>query len=204
MRADHARSGIVGVSGSGRWCSHRAVPRNHGCCHWCPRHGVPRNHRCCHWRPRHALSPSNHVPSTIMNFPPLVPILILLSDCINSSSLFPVAILCTLLHRENTSFEVWHLHTPVGYSRPPSAVNDPSVTKKTNSKKSCPEDLFQILVLQVTLFYQYLVHLHDDFHRNKESTKNLANSTMKKKKKNSVLIVDFCELFLLFVSIAAR
>ena len=26
--------------------SHRAVPRNHGCCHWCP---------------RHALSPSNHV-----------------------------------------------------------------------------------------------------------------------------------------------
>ena len=109
MRADHARSGIVDVSGSGRWCSHRAVPRNHGCCHWCPRHAVPRNHRCCHWRPRHALSPSNHVSSTIMNFPLLVPILILLSDCINSSSLLPVAILCTLLHRENTSFEVWYL-----------------------------------------------------------------------------------------------
>ena len=87
MRADHARSGIVDVSGSGRWCSHRAVPRNH---------------RCCHWRPRHALSPSNHVQSTIMIFPLLVPILILLSDCINSSSLFPVAIMCTLLHRENT------------------------------------------------------------------------------------------------------
>ena len=95
-----------------RWCSHRAVPRNHGCCHWCPRHAVPRNHRCCHWRPRHAWSPSNHVPSTIMNFPLLVPILILLSDCINSSSLVPVAILCTLLHRENTSFEVWYLHHP--------------------------------------------------------------------------------------------
>ena len=31
---------------------------------------------------------SNHVQSTIMNFPLLVPILILLSDCINSSSLF--------------------------------------------------------------------------------------------------------------------
>ena len=44
-----------------------------------------------------------------MNFPLLAPILILLSDCINSSSLFPVAILCTLLHRENTSFEVWYL-----------------------------------------------------------------------------------------------
>ena len=65
------------------------------------------NHRCCHWRPRHALSPNNHVPSTIMNFPLFVPILILLSDCINSSSLFPVY---TVLHRENTSFEVWHLH----------------------------------------------------------------------------------------------
>ena len=39
-----------------------------------------------------------------------VQILILLSSCINSSSLFPVAILCTLLHRESTSFEVWYLH----------------------------------------------------------------------------------------------
>ena len=59
--------------------------------------------------PRYALSPSNHVQSTIMNFPLLVPILILLSDCINSSSLLPVAILCTLLHRGNLSFEVWYL-----------------------------------------------------------------------------------------------
>ena len=67
--------------------------------------------------------------STFLNFPFRVQILILLSSCINSSSLFPVAILCTLLHRENTTFEVWYLHPPVGYSRPPSAVNDPSVTK---------------------------------------------------------------------------
>ena len=73
MRADHARSGIVGVSGSGRWRSHRAVPRNHECCHWRPRHAVPRNHRCCHWRPRHAV-PRNYIQSTIMNFPLLVPI----------------------------------------------------------------------------------------------------------------------------------
>ena len=50
----------------------RIVPRNHESCHWCPRHELPRNHRCC---PRHALSPSNHVQSTIMNFPLLVPIL---------------------------------------------------------------------------------------------------------------------------------
>ena len=45
--------------------------------------------------------------STFVNFPLRVQILILLSSCINSSSLFPVAILCTLLPRENTSFEVW-------------------------------------------------------------------------------------------------
>ena len=64
--------------------------------------------------------------------------------------------------------------------------------------------MFQILVYQVTLFYQYLVHLHRDFHRKKESTKNLANSTMKKKKKNSVPSVDFFELLLLSLSIAAR
>ena len=104
-RRDSARYARVGVSGSGRWCSHRAVPRNHGCCHWCPHRAVPRNHGCCHWRPRHALSPSNHVQSTIIKFPLLVPIL---SDCINSSSFFPVAILCTLMHCENTSFEVWY------------------------------------------------------------------------------------------------
>ena len=85
--------------------------RNHECCHWRTRHALSHNHRCCHWRPRHALS-RNHIQVTVMNFSLLVPILILLSDCINSSSLFPVAILCTLLHRENTSFEVRYLHTP--------------------------------------------------------------------------------------------
>ena len=72
-----------------------------------------------------------------------------------------------------------------------------------NSRKSCLEELFQILAKQVALFNQYLVHLHGDFHRNKESTKNIANSTMKKKK-NSVSIVDFVELLLLSLSIAAR
>ena len=50
--------------------------------------------------------------STFMNFPLRVQILILLSSCINSSSLFPVAILCTLLHRETTTFEVWSSHHP--------------------------------------------------------------------------------------------
>ena len=47
--------------------------------------------------------------STFLNLPLRVPILILLSFCINSSSLFPVAILCTLLHRGNMSLEVWCL-----------------------------------------------------------------------------------------------
>ena len=47
--------------------------------------------------------------STFLNFPLRVQTLILLSCCINALSLFPVAILCTLLHRENTSFEVWYL-----------------------------------------------------------------------------------------------
>ena len=42
----------------------------------------------------------------LKNFPLRVQILILLSSCINSSSLFPVAILSTLLHRENMSFQI--------------------------------------------------------------------------------------------------
>ena len=65
---------------------------------------------CCHWCTHRAVSPRNHVQSTILNFPLLVPILNMLPGCINSSSLFLVAILCTLLHSENTSFEVWYLH----------------------------------------------------------------------------------------------
>ena len=32
---------------------------------------------------------------------------------------------------------------PVGYSRPPSAVNDPTVTKQVNSRKSCLEEVSQ-------------------------------------------------------------
>ena len=51
-----------------------------------------------------------------------------------------------VLHRENTSFEVLYLHTPVGYSRPPSAVNDPTVTKQVNSENHasnrCPNHFF--------------------------------------------------------------
>ena len=45
---------------------------------------------------------------TFLNFSLRVQILNL-SCCSNSTSLFPVAILCTLLHRGNMSFEVWYL-----------------------------------------------------------------------------------------------
>ena len=88
------RSDTLRQCGSGQWCTHRAVPRNHECCHWRPCRGVPRNHRCCHWHSRCALSPSHRF-STFLNFPLRVQILILLSSCSNSSSLFPVPILCT-------------------------------------------------------------------------------------------------------------
>ena len=90
----------------------------------------------------------------------------------------------------------------VGYSRPPSAVNDPTVTKQVNSRKSCLEVVSQLLIYQVALFNQNLAHLHGDFHRNKESTKNLANSTMKKKS-NFVPTVGFVEL-LFFLLVAAK
>ena len=93
---------------------------------------------------------------------------------------------------------------PVGYSRPPSAVNDPTVTKQVNSRKSCLEEVSQLLYLyQVSLINQYWVRLHGDIRRNQESTMILASSS--KKKKNFVSIVAFVELLLLlFLSIAAR
>ena len=54
--------------------------------------------------------------STLLNFPLRVQILILLSSCINSSSLFPVAILCTLLHRETRHLRCG-IYNPRGCSR---------------------------------------------------------------------------------------
>ena len=87
---------------------------------------------------------------------------------------------------------------PVGYSRPPSAVNDPTVTKQVNSGKSCLEEVSQLLVYQVALINR----LHGDFRRNKESTMILARST--KTKNSFVSIVGFVELLPLFLSIAAR
>ena len=86
---------------------------------------------------------------------------------------------------------------PVCYSRPPSSVNDPTVTKQVNSGKSCLEEVSQLLVYQVALINQYWVRLHGDFRRNKESTMILASST---KKKNSVVSIVGCdELHLLWL-----
>ena len=105
-------------------------------------------------------------------------------------------------------FTVFSLHvrcsiyTPRRLSRPPSAVNDPTVTKQVNSGKSCLEEVSQLLVYQVALINQYWVHLQGDFRRNKESTMFLASST--KTKNSFVSIVGFVELLLLFLSIAAR
>ena len=80
-------------------------------------------------------------------------------------------------------------------------MNDPTVTKQMNSRKSCLEELSQLLVYQVALINQYWVRLHGDFRWNKESTMILASCT---KKKNFMPIVDFVELHLLFLSTAAR
>ena len=92
----------------------------------------------------------------------------------------------------------------VGYSRPPSAVNDPTVTKHVISGKSCLEEVSQLLIYQVALINQYWVPLHGDFRRSKESTTILASST-KVKKNSFASIVGFVELLLLlFPSIAAK
>ena len=76
--------------------------------------------------------------STFLNFPLRVQILILLSCCINSSSLFPVAILCTLLHRENKSFEVWYysFHSVTESLLPYLAGQIPKRGEHTNQRRS--------------------------------------------------------------------
>ena len=84
---------------------------------------------------------------------------------------------------------------PIGYSRPPSAVNDPSVTKWMNSRKSCPEDLFQTLEnkspCSISTWFISMV----TFIGLRSPPRTLQNSTMKKKK-NCVPIVGFVELLL--------
>ena len=82
-------------------------------------------------------------------------------------------IIAHFIHRENGSFEVLSLHHPVGYSRPPSAVNDPTVTKQIKFVKVIFEDSCHILQE-----HSRLAHLLPDFLNYKKTTRNLANSTM--------------------------
>ena len=133
-------------------------------------------------------------------FPLYVSILLVVILC-QFIQLFPVAVLSHIFSLYSHGIVGVVFTIPVGYSRPPSAVNDPTVAKHMNSRKSCLEDLFQLLVYQVALINQYWVRLHGDFRRNKESTMIHASST---RKKNFVPIVGFVELHLLFLSSAAR
>ena len=90
---------------------------------------------------------------------------------------------------------------PVGYSRPPSAVNDSTVTKQVSSGKSSLEEVSQLLVYQVALTNRCWVRLRGDS-RKKNATMILASST---KTKNSFASIFGCvELLLLVLSIGAR
>ena len=112
---DCARYAHVDVSGSGQWCAHRAMSRNH----W-----------CCHWRLRHALSPS-HRPFWIFHFW-IFHFVSKFSTCCRAVSIhhhFPCShFVHTFAPRKHVIWGVVFT-PPVGYSRPRSAVNDPSVTK---------------------------------------------------------------------------
>ena len=60
-----------------------------------------------------------------------------------------------------------------------SAVNDPSVTKSIEFKKVLSRRIFPNTGFNKSpRSVSTLVHLHRDFHKDKESTMNLANSTM--------------------------
>ena len=81
-------------------------------------------------------------------------------------------------------------HT-VGYSTPPSAVNDPTVTKQVNSGKSCLEEVSRLGCPDQSVLGTSACA----FRRNKESTMILASYT--KTKNSFVSIVGFVDLLLL-------
>ena len=148
---------------------------------------APRNRRCamfaCHLR-RQWCSRSSLIPTCTI----LLGVSIFLA-C-RTVTIHPT------LSRSHSFTNIFTVFTPpVGYSRPPSAENDPNVTKQMTSEK-CLEEVSQLLVYQVALINQYWVRLHGDLRRNKESTMILATST---KKKNFVPTVGFVELHLLFL-----
>ena len=113
---------------------------------------------------------------------------------------FPVAILSRMFSLYSHGILGVVFTHSVGYSRPTTAERS-NCNKVNEFRKSCLEEVSQLLVCQVALINQYLARLHGDFRRNKESTMILASST---KKKNFVPIVGFVQLLLLFLSAAAR
>ena len=90
------------------------------------------------------------------------------SYCSSSSNSFPRNYFSHMLTLHSHGILGVVFTPPVGYSRPPSAVNDPTVTKPVNSGKSCLEEMSQLLFYQVFLTNQNWVHLHGDFRKNKE------------------------------------
>ena len=116
----------------------------------------------------------------------------------NHPTLVPKLFFSHVFHCILTAFSGVVFTHPVGYNRP--TVNNPTVTKQVNSRKSCLEEVSHSLAYQVALINQCWVRLHGDSRRHKESTMILASST--KTKNNFVSIVGFVELLVL--SIAAR
>ena len=82
---------------------------------------------------------------------------------------------------------------PVGYSRPPSAVNDPTVMKQVNSENHT-SNKWPTLFYQVSLINRCWVRLRGDAHK-KNATMILASST--KTKNSFATIFDCVELHLL-------
>ena len=69
------------------------------------------------------------------------------SYCSSSSNSLPVAIFHICFHCILTALLGVVFTPPVVYSSPPSAVNDPTVTKQVNSRKSCLEEVSPITYL---------------------------------------------------------
>ena len=84
------------------------------CSCWCALCGSQSWWSCCHWcrSCNRATLPCRHNQLLNSHFCTFSPIVHLWSDCMLWSSILPVANYCTLLHRENGSFEVLSLHPP--------------------------------------------------------------------------------------------
>ena len=120
-------------------------------------------------------------------------------DIVSIRPIFPVAIFHMFSLNSHGSLGVVFT-PPVAYSRPPSAVNDPTVTKQMNSGKSCLAEVSQLLIrLPWSISTGYVSMVTSVGMR---SPTMILASTTKMKKNRFVSIVGFVELLLL--SIAAR